>query len=151
MNDKSYIVFPLRRFAACIYDFFLLLGVWFAVGSVAVWINGGIIETKWVGPLLIFASTWCFYGYFWAHGGKTLGMAIWKFEIYSLDNKKINIKKISLRFFMNLITFALFGIPLIYMYISKDKLSLSDIVSQTSYKKIRDRTDYNNDLNSFKR
>ena len=78
-------------------------------------------------------------------------MAVWKFEIYSLDNKKINIKKISLRFFMNLITFALFGIPLIYMYISKDKLSLSDIVSQTSYKKILDRTDYNNDLNSFKR
>ena len=92
MNDKSYIVFPLRRFAACIYDFFLLLGVWFAVGSVAVWINGGIIETKWVGPLLIFVSTWCFYGYFWTHGGKTLGMAVWKFEIYSLDNKKINIK-----------------------------------------------------------
>ena len=52
---------------------------------------------------------------------------------------------------MNLITFALFGIPLIYMYISKDKLSLSDIVSQTSYKKILDRTDDNNDLNSFKR
>ena len=78
-------------------------------------------------------------------------MAVWKFEIYSLDNKKVNIKKISLRFFMNLITFALFGIPLLYMYISKDKLSLSDIVSQTSYKKILDRTDDNNDLNSFKR
>ena len=78
-------------------------------------------------------------------------MAVWKFEIYSLDNKKINIKKISLRFFMNLITFALLGIPLLYMYISKDKLSLSDIVSQTSYKKILDHTDDNNDLNSFKR
>ena len=101
MNDKSYIVFPLRRVAACIYDFFLLLGVWFAVGSVAVWINGGIIETKWVGPLLIFVSTWCFYGYFWTHGGKTLGMAVWKFEIYSLDNKnkyKKNISKIFYEF-----------------------------------------------------
>ena len=135
MNDKSYILFPLRRDAASIYDFFLLLGVWFAVGSVAVWINGGIIETKWVGPLLNFVSTWCFYGYFWTHCGKTLGMAVWKFEIYSLDNKKIDIKKISIRFFMNFVTFALLGIPLLYMYISKDKLSLSDIVSQTSYKK----------------
>ena len=36
---------------------------------------------------------------------------------------------------MNFVTFALLGIPLLYMYISKDKLSLSDIVSQTSYKK----------------
>ena len=41
MNDKSYIVFPLRRIAASIYDFFLLIGVWFAVGFISVWINGG--------------------------------------------------------------------------------------------------------------
>ena len=84
MNDKSYVVFPLKRIAASIYDLFLLLGVWFAVGSLAVWINGGIIETKWIGPLLVFISTWIFYGYFWTHGGKTLGMAVWKFEIYRL-------------------------------------------------------------------
>ena len=41
MNDKSYIVFPLRRIAVSIYDFFLLIGVWFAVGFISVWINGG--------------------------------------------------------------------------------------------------------------
>ena len=51
MNDKSYIVYPIKRIAASVYDLFLLLGVWFAVGSFAVWINGGIIQTKWVGPL----------------------------------------------------------------------------------------------------
>ena len=33
MDDKSYIVFPIRRIAASVYDLFLLLGVWFAVGS----------------------------------------------------------------------------------------------------------------------
>ena len=136
INYKSHTVFPLRRIAACVYDFFLLLGVWFAVGSLAVWINGGIIESKWVGPLLIFFSSWAFYGYFWMHGGKTLGMAVWKFEIYSLNDETITVKKISLRFFMNCITFILLGIPLVHMYISKDKLSLSDIVSKTSYKKI---------------
>ena len=75
MNDKSYIVYPIKRIAASVYDLFLLLGVWFAVGSFAVWINGGIIQTKWVGPLLVILSTWIFYGYFWMNGGKTLGMA----------------------------------------------------------------------------
>ena len=96
INYKSHTVFPLRRIAACVYDFFLLLGVWFAVGSLAVWINGGIIESKWVGPLLIFFSSWAFYGYFWMHGGKTLGMAVWKFEIYSLNDETITLKKISI-------------------------------------------------------
>ena len=136
MNDKSYVVFPLKRIAASIYDLFLLLGVWFAVGSLAVWINGGIIETKWIGPLLVFISTWIFYGYFWTHGGKTLGMAVWKFEIYSIDENKINFQKVSIRFFSNIITVLMGGIPLVFMYFSKDNLSLSDYLSKTSYKKI---------------
>ena len=124
MNDKSYIVFPLRRVAACIYDFFLLLGVWFAVGSVAVWINGGIIETKWVGPLLIFVSTWCFYGYFWTHGGKTLGMAVWKFEIYSLDKKKNKYKKNISKIFYEFRNFCTIGHPFaIYVYLKRQAIS----------------------------
>ena len=136
MNDKSYVVFPLKRIAASIYDLFLLLGVWFAVGSFAVWINGGIIEVKWIGPSLVLTSTWIFYGYFWTHGGKTLGMAVWKFEIYSIDKNKINFRKVSIRFFSNVITVLLGGTPLILMYFSKNNLSLSDYLSKTSYKKI---------------
>ena len=136
MNDKSYVVFPLKRIAASIYDLFLLLGVWFAVGSFAVWINGGIIEAKWIGPFLVLLSTWIFYGYFWTHGGKTLGMAVWKFEIYSIDKNKINFQKVSIRFFSNVITVLLGGTPLILMYFSKNNLSLSDYLSKTSYKKI---------------
>ena len=136
MNDKSYVVFPLKRIAASIYDLFLLLGVWFAVGSFAVWINGGIIEVKWIGPSLVLTSTWIFYGYFWTHGGKTLGMAVWKFEIYSIDENKINFQKVSIRFFSNVITVLLGGIPLMFMYFSKNNLSLSDYLSKTSYRKI---------------
>ena len=147
MNDKSYIVFPLRRIAASIYDFFLLIGVWFAVGFISVWINGGpfvgvekisgrgysetivgFIESDFIGPFLVLISTWIFYGYFWTHGGKTLGMAVWKFEIYSLDRSKITLSKISIRYFTNIITFFLLGIPLIFMYFSKKNLAVSDLL-----------------------
>ena len=136
MNDKSYIVFPLRRIAASVYDLFLLLGVWFAVGSFAVWINGGIIQTKWVGPTLVILSTWIFYGYFWMNGGKTLGMAVWNFEIYSTNGGNITLQKVTIRFFCNVLTILLIGIPLVMMYFSKNNLSLSDYLSKTSYKKI---------------
>ena len=136
MNDKSYIVFPIRRIAASVYDLFLLLGVWFAIGSFAVWINGGIIQTKWVGPLLVILSTWIFYGYFWMNGGKTLGMAVWNFEIYSTDSDEITFKKVSIRFFSNIFTILLAGLPLALIYFSKDNLSLSDYLSKTAYKKI---------------
>lgn len=136
MNDKSYIVYPIKRIAASVYDLFLLLGVWFAVGSFAVWINGGIIQTKWVGPLLVILSTWIFYCYFWMNGGKTLGMAVWNFEIYSTDGGEITLKKVSIRFFSNIFTILLAGLPLALIYFSKDNLSLSDYLSKTSYKKI---------------
>ena len=141
MTDKSYIVFPLKRIAATIYDLFLLLGVWFLVGSIALGVKYLLVgEVSSLNPnfgmTLVIFSTWIFYGYFWTHGGKTLGMAVWKFEIYSLDNKKINLKKISIRFFINLITFFLGGLPLIFIYFSKRNLSLSDLLSQTSYRKI---------------
>ena len=117
-------------------DLLLLLGVWFASGSIAVWINGGIIESKWIGPLIVFLSTWIFYGYFWTHGGKTLGMAVWKFEIYSLDKKPVTFYQISIRYFCNLLTFFLFGLPLVLIYFTKNNLSLSDIISKTTYQKI---------------
>ncbi len=136
MNDKSYIVYPIKRIAASVYDLFLLLGVWFAVGSFAVWINGGIIQIKWVGPLLVILSTWIFYGYFWMNGGKTLGMAVWNFEIYSTDGGEITLKKVSIRFFSNIFTILLAGLPLALIYFSKENLSLSDYLSKTSYKKI---------------
>ena len=136
MNNKSYIVFPLRRIAASVYDLFLLLGVWFAVGSFAVWINGGIIQTKWVGPILVILSTWIFYGYFWMNGCKTLGMAVWNFEIYSTNGGNITLQKVTIRFFCNVLTILLIGIPLVMMYFSKNNLSFSDYLSKTSYKKI---------------
>ena len=141
MSKKSYIVFPLRRIIASIYDFFLLLGIWFLVGSVALGvgylftgeINGEAIQN--FGLFLVFLSTWAFYSYFWLKGGKTLGMSVWRFQIYSLDGKKINLKQTSIRFLFNLVTFFLGGLPLLLIYFSKDNLSLSDLISKTSYKK----------------
>ena len=70
------------------------------------------------------------------NGGKTLGMAVWNFEIYSTDGGEITLKKVSIRFFSNIFTILLVGLPLALIYFSKDNLSLSDYLSKTSYKKI---------------
>ena len=97
MNVKAYKVFPLKRITAGIYDFFLLLGVWFAVGSIALWLNGGETLNPWLGLSLVILSSWGFFAYFWLNGNKTLGMAVWNIEIYSLNGEKITIKQISIR------------------------------------------------------
>ena len=136
MNIKAHKVLPLKRITASIYDFFLLLGVWFLFGSIALWLNGGEILNPWVGLCIVFVSSWGFFSYFWLNGNKTLGMAVWNIEIYSLDGKKIHIKQVTIRFLVNIFIFTLAGIPLIQIYFSKNGLAINDILSNTGLRKV---------------
>lgn len=136
MNIKTHKVLPLKRITASVYDFFLLLGVWFLFGSIALWLNGGEILNPWVGLCIVFVSSWGFFSYFWLNGNKTLGMAVWNIEIYSLDGGKINIKQVTTRFLINIFIFALAGIPLIQIYFSKNGLAINDTLSNTGLRKV---------------
>ncbi|MBL6818054.1 MAG: RDD family protein [Proteobacteria bacterium] len=136
MNIKAHKVLPLKRITASVYDFFLLLGVWFLFGSIALWLNGGEILNPWVGLCIVFVSSWGFFSYFWLNGNKTLGMAVWNIEIYSLDGGKINIKQVTTRFLINIFIFALAGIPLIQIYFSKNGLAINDTLSNTGLRKV---------------
>jgi len=136
MNIKTHKVLPLKRITASVYDFFLLLGVWFLFGSIALWLNGGEILNPWVGLCIVFVTSWGFFSYFWLNGNKTLGMAVWNIEIYSLDGGKINIKQVTTRFLINIFIFALAGIPLIQIYFSKNGLAINDTLSNTGLRKV---------------
>lgn len=136
MKLKSHIVSPIKRIAATIYDLFLLLGVWFLVGSVGLWLNNGEVLNPWLGLFMVFISTWSFYAYFWIHGNKTLGMAVWKIEIYSIDGKNVTIQQVSIRFIVNLLIVFFAGLPLLQIYFSKDGASISDHLSKTNLRYI---------------
>ena len=136
MVSKSHKVSPLKRLAITVYDFFLLLGVWFVVGSFGLWLNDGQILNPWLGLLLVFISTWSFYSYFWIKGNKTLGMAVWNIEIYSLDGGSVNLRQTTIRFMINVLIVGLAGLPLIQIYFSKEGLSINDRWSNTGLRKI---------------
>ena len=136
MKIKSHQVSPVKRIAATIYDLFLLLGVWFLVGSVGLWLNNGEVLNPWLGLFMVFISTWSFYAYFWIHGNKTLGMAVWKIEIYSIDGKNVTIQQVSIRFIVNLLIVFFAGLPLLQIYFSKDGASISDHLSKTNLRYI---------------
>jgi len=136
MKLKSHKVSPVKRIAATIYDLFLLLGVWFLVGSVGLWLNNGEVLNPWLGLFMVFISTWSFYAYFWIHGNKTLGMAVWKIEIYSIDGKNVTIQQVSIRFIVNLLIVFFAGLPLLQIYFSKDGASISDHLSKTNLRYI---------------
>ena len=90
----------------------------------------------WLGLTLVFISTWSFYAYFWTHGNKTLGMAVWKIEIYSEDGKNLTIKQVTIRFIANLLIVFFAGLPLLQIYFSKNGKSISDHLSGTNLRYI---------------
>ena len=136
MIEKTQFVSPVKRMAATIYDIFLLLGVWFGVGSIALWLNNSEILHPGVGLSIVIISAWIFYSFFWMRGGKTLGMAVWNIEIYSLKSNNITFMQATLRFYVNLLIFILMGVPLLQIYFSKDRLALNDRISMTSLRLI---------------
>ncbi|MDA7786121.1 RDD family protein [Gammaproteobacteria bacterium] len=136
MIEKTQFVSPVKRIAATIYDIFLLLGVWFGVGSIALWLNNSEILHPGVGLSIVIISAWIFYSFFWMRGGKTLGMAVWNIEIYSLKSNNITFMQATLRFYVNLLIFILMGVPLLQIYFSKDRLAINDRISMTSLRLI---------------
>ena len=123
MTNKSYSVFPFKRIVASVYDSLLLLSIILVLGYISVFIFNGFNWTLpknpsdpllpgWYAVLLISLSSWGFFSFFWIRGNKTLGMAVWKIEIYSIDGGKITLMQTLKRFTCNLlITCLLYTSP----------------------------------------
>ena len=135
--DKTPYVGPFLRIIASAYDCFLLLGVWFLVGSLALWLNGEVLHSA-VGSILVFLSGWIFFAIFWMKNGQTLGMQVWKIRIVSNDpmHAKITLKQTFLRYSVNCGMLALLGMPLFLIYVDPKKLAVNDILSKTKLIKL---------------
>ena len=142
MNTQYKNVYPLKRIVASIYDGLLLLSVIFILGYLSICISNGLnwelpedpsqpILPGWYALLLISFSSWSFFSLFWIRGNKTLGMAVWKIEIYSIEGNKITLTQTFKRFFCNLIIVLMLGIPLLKIYFTKEKVAFNDLVSGT--------------------
>tara|TARA_B100000795_G_scaffold269640_1_gene259706 strand:- start:3776 stop:4219 length:444 start_codon:yes stop_codon:yes gene_type:complete len=142
MNTQYKNVYPLKRIVASIYDGLLLLSVIFVLGYLSIYISNGLnwelpedpsqpILPGWYALLLISFSSWSFFSLFWIRGNKTLGMAVWKIEIYSIEGNKITLTQTFKRFFCNLIIVLMLGIPLLQIYFTKEKVAFNDLVSGT--------------------
>ena len=87
-----------RRLLAFFYDVLLLLGVLFAVSACAVAINKGEAVTHPAYYLSLILTAFVFFGWFWTHGGQTLGMRTWKIKIISDNGDRISWKQSAIRF-----------------------------------------------------
>ncbi len=122
----------LRHIAVIAYDLFLLIAVLLVAALIVVAVNGGqAISTgnPFFLSYLILVS-FLFYGWFWTHGGQTIGMRSWKVRIIS-HGDNISWNQCFRRFITALISYPILGIGLWWQYISHTRATWPDLCSGT--------------------
>ena len=81
-----------RRLAAAAYDLLLLAAVWMAVGTVdtVVRTTAGLPRSVPVLQAALLLSALLFFGWFWTHGGQTVGMRAWRLQLRRSDGQPLN-------------------------------------------------------------
>ncbi|MGI8740131.1 MAG: RDD family protein [Gammaproteobacteria bacterium] len=72
-----------------------------------------------------------FFGWFWTHGGQTLGMSTWRFRVIQNNGATITWSQALLRLLTAAISWLLFGAGFLWCLFNREKLALHDIVSGT--------------------
>lgn len=123
----------LRRLASIVYDALLLLASLFmATGLLLPFTGGEAVE-----PGNPFFSTYLlmicffFYGWFWTHGGQTLGMRAWKIRIQQRSGAGITWRQAGLRFLTAIISWLVLGLGFLWMLVDRERLTWHDRCSGT--------------------
>lgn len=131
----------LKRFGAMLYDFLLFGSAVLVVGFLSMLLITAITGTENVKSGSIFAKLffiyllafgYFFFGWFWTHGGQTLGMRAWKLEVITLDGQCINWTQALFRYIYSIISWIPFGAGYLWMLFDKNNLTFHDRISKTA-------------------
>ncbi|MGR9044724.1 MAG: RDD family protein [Gammaproteobacteria bacterium] len=123
-----------RRFAAQLYDGLLLVAVLFFATAVILPLNHGEAFTSdnvFYLAYLILVS-FLFFGWFWTHGGQTLGLRAWKLKVLTTGQQPLNWKQALIRFAAAIVSWSVLGLGFLWILIDKHKFSWHDHLSKTA-------------------
>jgi len=124
-----------RRLAAQIYDLFLLVALLFIATALLLPFTAGeaiSAQQTLIYRIYLAVISFFFYGWFWTHGGQTLGMRAWKIKVLTLDQKNINWKQALLRFLTAMASWGFFALGFLWIFIDNNRRSWHDHLSKTA-------------------
>jgi len=134
----------LRLLVTMLYDFFLVVAVWFIVIALLMLIKFIIVGAPeqhermlggaWRMPtfFVMLLSALYFFGYFWVKNQQTLAMQTWRIQVVDEQTGgAINWQQATLRFFAACISLACFGLGYWWMLVDKEGKSWHDHLSGT--------------------
>ena len=141
-HKKTQHVGLFRRLMAIFYDLFLLVAILFVTIIIANTINRGeaIVPGNPYYPLFViclFAISFFYYGWFWTHGGQTLGMQTWKMKLINDNRQNISWMQAVIRSITALCSWACFGAGFLWALFNSQKLTWHDMASRCSLVDLR--------------
>ncbi|HEC58364.1 hypothetical protein LCGC14_0582350 [marine sediment metagenome] len=127
----------LRHLAVIVYDLLLLASVLLFAAAIAVGLNAVVTDGQAITAgnpfffIYLLGVSFLFYGWFWTHGGQTLGMRTWKVFLRSNNLHSVTWRQAFLRFTTALPSWLALGIGFWWQWFCKGKKSWPDLISNT--------------------
>lgn len=122
----------LRRVAAAFYDLLILLAVLMLATALALLVARGELDHgSAVFRAYLLLVCFLFYGWFWVHGGQTVGMRAWKIRVQQPDGRGITWKQALFRFLAAIPSWLLLGAGMLWILADREKMALHDRLSAT--------------------
>lgn len=123
----------LRRLAAIVYDSFLLVALWFLATALLLPLNGGqaFHSGQFFYPIYLLCVSFVFYGWFWTHGGQTLGLKAWKIKVLTFERQPLSWRQAVLRFVTAILSWAVLGLGFAWVLWDKKGRTWHDYLSKT--------------------
>ena len=120
----------LKRLLAAFYDGFLIMATVFIATALTLPFTKGEVaaDNNIYMSFYLFAVIYIFYGWFWTHGGQTLGMRVWKQRVVQLDGTTLNWQQAFIRVISGLPAWSLFLIGLL-LWMLPNKIELAKELS----------------------
>jgi uncharacterized RDD family membrane protein YckC len=102
----------LSRLAAIIYDSLQLIAVLFLATALTLPLTGGEAIPPNTPSFTVYLLLVCFvfFGWFWTHGGQTLGMRAWRLRIQQPNGAPITWRQAVIRFVLALLSWGCLGL-----------------------------------------
>ncbi len=123
----------IRRMAALAYDALLLVGPLSCATLLALMLRGGRAfdaHDPWFSGYLVLVCI-LFFGWFWRHGGQTLGMKAWRIKLVTYDSTPPSWGQVFTRCLVGLLSFAAAGLGFFWILIDRQGRSWHDRASAT--------------------
>jgi uncharacterized RDD family membrane protein YckC len=111
----------------------LLLAVLFLATALILPFNHGqaFSPSQFLYPLYLVSVSFVFYGWFWTHGGQTLGLRAWKIKVCGLDGQTISWQQAGIRFIAGLLSWTFLGLGFLWCLWDKNRLCWHDHLSKS--------------------